>query len=63
MSGSTATQTAAAAQPGRPHKSLLAGAAIVGTLLVAVPFLVTGGSDDGKNRVARAGATPGTVLG
>lgn len=23
----------------------------------------TGGSDDGKNRVARAGATPGTVLG
>ncbi|MFF4579869.1 ricin-type beta-trefoil lectin domain protein [Streptomyces sp. NPDC001389] len=50
-----------AAPPGRPHKSLLAGAAIVGALLMTVPFLVGG---DGKDpHAAPAGAVPGTVLG
>lgn len=58
--GGTA-EAAADVPPGRPHKSLLAGAAIVGALLVAVPFLVSsGGEEEG---VAPAAAMPGTVLG
>nr|WSX54021.1 RICIN domain-containing protein [Streptomyces sp. NBC_00974] len=50
-----------AAPPGRPHKSLLAGAAIVGALLMTVPFLV--GRDGENPHAAPAGAAPGTVLG
>ncbi|MFF3606786.1 ricin-type beta-trefoil lectin domain protein [Streptomyces sp. NPDC002463] len=53
-------RTAAKADPGRPHKSLLAGAAIIGALLLSVPFLI-GGDDDGRS-AAKPGATPGTVL-
>ncbi|MET9888303.1 RICIN domain-containing protein [Streptomyces sp. NPDC006430] len=49
------------APPGRPHKSLLAGAAIVGALLMTVPFLVGGEGED--PHAAPAGAAPGTVLG
>lgn len=58
--GGTA-EGAASAPPGRPHKSLLAGAAIVGALLIAVPFLVSGEREDG--RAASAGVMPGTLLG
>ncbi|MFF4981336.1 ricin-type beta-trefoil lectin domain protein [Streptomyces sp. NPDC001046] len=46
---------------GRPGKAVLAGAAVVGALLVSVPFLVLGGNDDGGGRKQAAGA--GTVLG
>ncbi|MGW1274666.1 RICIN domain-containing protein, partial [Streptomyces sp. NPDC002491] len=49
------------APAGRPHKSLLAGAAIAGALLLAVPFLVGGGDD--QERTRSAGADAGTVLG
>ncbi|MFB7468596.1 ricin-type beta-trefoil lectin domain protein [Streptomyces sp. NPDC056224] len=55
------TEAEPAAPPGRPHKSLLAGAAIVGALLMTVPFLV--GRDGENPRAAPAGAAPGTVLG
>ncbi|MFG3528137.1 hypothetical protein ACGF8B_15490 [Streptomyces sp. NPDC047917] len=60
----TATTTADAPEKtGRPNKALLAGAAIAGVLLVAVPFLVhTGGGNDGK-RSAGNGEAPGTMLG
>ncbi|MFF0478492.1 ricin-type beta-trefoil lectin domain protein [Streptomyces sp. NPDC004284] len=54
--------TAAKADPGRPHKSLLAGAAIVGALLISVPFLISGGDGDDSRSSAKPGATPGTVL-
>jgi hypothetical protein len=50
-----------AAPVGRPGKAVLAGAAVVGALLVSVPFLVLGGNDDGGDRKQAAGA--GTVLG
>ncbi|MGW7572021.1 ricin-type beta-trefoil lectin domain protein [Streptomyces tendae] len=59
-SGPGATATAAAGVPGRPNKGLLAAAAIVGVLLICVPFLISGG-DDGE-RPGKPGATPGTVL-
>ncbi|MFJ2478530.1 ricin-type beta-trefoil lectin domain protein [Streptomyces sp. NPDC087659] len=62
--GSSQSATVAAAEeppPGRPHKSLLAGAAIAGALLIALPFLVSGEGDDGGGK--RAGAPAGTVLG
>lgn len=46
---------------GRPGKAALAGAAVVGALLVTVPFLVlAGNNDDGPERTKAAGA--GTVL-
>lgn len=45
---------------GRPGKAVLAGAAVGGALLVAVPFLVLGGNDD-KDRTAPTAAE--TVLG
>ncbi|NED09732.1 hypothetical protein G3I55_49815 [Streptomyces sp. SID6648] len=46
---------------GRPGKAALAGAAVVGALLVSVPFLVlAGNNDDGPERTRAAGA--GTVL-
>ncbi|UCA50601.1 RICIN domain-containing protein [Streptomyces sp. WA6-1-16] len=46
---------------GRPGKAALAGAAVVGALLVSVPFLVlAGNNDDGPERTKAAGA--GTVL-
>ncbi|MFJ3672581.1 ricin-type beta-trefoil lectin domain protein [Streptomyces sp. NPDC090106] len=51
------------AAPGRPHKSLLAGAAILGVLLVSVPFLISGGNGDEEKSSAKSAATPGTVLG
>ncbi|WP_307080388.1 RICIN domain-containing protein [Streptomyces canus] len=54
-------EAASAAPSGRPHKSLLAGAAIVGTLLMTVPFLVGGDGED--VHAGPVGATPGTVLG
>ncbi|NEE08232.1 ricin-type beta-trefoil lectin domain protein [Streptomyces sp. SID7499] len=45
---------------GRPGKAVLAGAAVVGALLVSVPFLVLGGHVD-KDRETSSSA--GTVLG
>ncbi|MFF4855389.1 ricin-type beta-trefoil lectin domain protein [Streptomyces rubiginosohelvolus] len=46
---------------GRPGKAALAGAAVVGALLVSVPFLVlAGNNDDAPERTKAAGA--GTVL-
>ncbi|NUK87182.1 RICIN domain-containing protein [Streptomyces lunaelactis] len=45
---------------GRPGKAVLAGAAVAGALLVAVPFMMLGGNDD-KDR--RGPASAGTVLG
>ncbi|XMN05888.1 ricin-type beta-trefoil lectin domain protein [Streptomyces griseobrunneus] len=46
---------------GRPGKAALAGAAVVGALLVSVPFLVlAGNNDDGPKRTNAAAA--GTVL-
>ncbi|MGW0856635.1 ricin-type beta-trefoil lectin domain protein [Streptomyces sp. NPDC002690] len=57
-----AARTAAKTAPGRPHKSLLAGAAIVGALLISVPFLVSGGDGDDAQSSAKPGATPGTML-
>ncbi|MEU6292505.1 ricin-type beta-trefoil lectin domain protein [Streptomyces sp. NPDC046988] len=54
-------RTAVKAAPGRPHKALLAGAAIVGALLISVPFLISGGDGDDRSS-AKPGATPGTVL-
>ncbi|MFF4796291.1 ricin-type beta-trefoil lectin domain protein [Streptomyces sp. NPDC001276] len=59
--GSSA-RTAVNAVPGRPHKSLLAGAAIVGALLVSVPFMISGGNGDDGRPSVKPGATPGTVL-
>jgi hypothetical protein len=47
-------------QVGRPGRAALAGAAVVGALLVSVPFLVLGGDGD-KDREAPPSA--GTVLG
>ncbi|WP_153183286.1 ricin-type beta-trefoil lectin domain protein [Streptomyces sp. E5N91] len=55
-------RAAVRAAPGRPHKSLLAGAAIVGALLISVPFMISGGDGDGGQSSAKPGATPGTVL-
>jgi hypothetical protein len=53
------------AKPGRPHKSMLALAAIAGTLLIAVPVLVTLHSDHDKApaRPKPTPTNPGTVLG
>ncbi|MBB4981069.1 MULTISPECIES: hypothetical protein [Streptomyces] len=40
----------------------MAGAAIVGVLLLSVPFLISGGDGDDDRTTAKQGATPGTVL-
>ncbi|CAM5686853.1 RICIN domain-containing protein [Streptomyces griseorubiginosus] len=56
----TAPQTAPHA-PGRPRKALLAGAALLGALLIAVPFLVTG--DDSDESSTRVDSTGDTALG
>ncbi|KUO11461.1 RICIN domain-containing protein [Streptomyces sp. DSM 15324] len=53
-------EPAPAAPVGRPHKSMLAGAAFAGALLLAIPFLVGGG--DEEDHASGSGATPGTVL-
>ncbi|MFI1226884.1 MULTISPECIES: ricin-type beta-trefoil lectin domain protein [unclassified Streptomyces] len=45
---------------GRPGRAALAGAAVVGALLVSVPFLVLAGDEDGPERTNTAAA--GTVL-
>ncbi|MFI0508395.1 ricin-type beta-trefoil lectin domain protein [Streptomyces sp. WSLK1-5] len=47
--------------PGRPRKALLAGAAILGALLIAVPFLITGDEDERDSN--RVDSTGDTVLG
>ncbi|MEU5040499.1 RICIN domain-containing protein [Streptomyces griseorubiginosus] len=58
----SATTTATAPRtPGRPRKALLAGAALLGALLIAVPFLVTG--DDGDESSTRVDSTGDTALG
>ncbi|MFE4816996.1 RICIN domain-containing protein [Streptomyces sp. NPDC056704] len=57
----TTTPQAAPSAPGRPRKALLAGAALLGVLLIAVPFLITGG--DGDRNPTRAGSAGDTVLG
>ncbi|MEU8543822.1 ricin-type beta-trefoil lectin domain protein [Streptomyces sp. NPDC048717] len=57
-----AERTATETVPGRPHKSLLAGAAIVGALLISVPFLVGGDGDGGTRAAGKPGAAAGTVL-
>lgn len=46
---------------GRPGKAVLAGAAVVGALLVSVPFLVLVGNDDDEPKQTNAAAA-GTVL-
>ncbi|MFJ7495123.1 ricin-type beta-trefoil lectin domain protein [Streptomyces sp. NPDC097727] len=61
-SAGNSTRTAVKATPGRPHKSLLAGAAIVGALLISVPFLISGGDGDDGRAPVKPGATSGTVL-
>ncbi|MFF4781920.1 ricin-type beta-trefoil lectin domain protein [Streptomyces griseorubiginosus] len=53
--------TTAPHTPGRPRKALLAGAALLGALLIAVPFLVTG--DDGDESSTRVDSTGDTALG
>jgi hypothetical protein len=56
-----AGDSTAEAAPGRPHKSMLAAAAIVGALLIAVPFLI---SNSGRaTPAAKNLAAPGTILG
>ncbi|MFI5998700.1 ricin-type beta-trefoil lectin domain protein [Streptomyces sp. NPDC051362] len=60
-SDGTSATTATATKPGRPRKSALAGAAIAGALLVAVPFLVSGG--EGGHRSTGAAPLSGTVIG
>lgn len=47
--------------PGRPRKALLAGAALLGALLIAVPFLI--GGDDGDKSSTRVDSTGDTALG
>ncbi|WP_055497140.1 RICIN domain-containing protein [Streptomyces albus] len=43
----------------RPPKAVLAGLAFVGALLIAVPFLLLGGGDDGEKKpAARTGNAP-----
>ncbi|MGW3498641.1 ricin-type beta-trefoil lectin domain protein [Streptomyces sp. NPDC001020] len=59
----SSAKTAVKAVPGRPHKSLLAGAAIVGALLISVPFLISGGNGEDERSSTKQGTTPGTVLG
>ncbi|MGQ4328423.1 ricin-type beta-trefoil lectin domain protein [Streptomyces hayashii] len=54
-------EPAPAAPVGRPHRTMLAGAAFAGALLLAIPFLVGGGEQE--DRAAGSGWTPGTVLG
>ncbi|MFC8359596.1 ricin-type beta-trefoil lectin domain protein [Streptomyces griseorubiginosus] len=57
----TTAPRAAPPTPGRPRKALLAGAALLGALLIAVPFLVTG--DDGDESSTRVDSTGDTALG
>lgn len=57
-----ATASGAHSAPTRPRKPLLAGAAVVGALLIAVPFLMTAG-DDGDQVPGRARSTGDTLLG
>ncbi|MFI2782958.1 hydrogenase expression protein HypA [Streptomyces sp. ALB3] len=62
VSGSAGTRTDAAPLGSRPKKSVLAAAAVVGALLVSVPFLVAG-QDDGEPEKDRTQNAAGTVLG
>ncbi|MGD6748809.1 ricin-type beta-trefoil lectin domain protein [Streptomyces sp. BH105] len=61
MSATAIDKPRAAAAVGRPGKAVLAGAAVVGALLVSVPFLVLGGDKDDNDRKETTAA--GTVLG
>lgn len=75
-SGGAATATAAAAGsggdspdadagfPGRPKKPLLAGAAMAGAILIAVPLLImaTGKDDDDKSEKVASSSSADTVL-
>ncbi|WP_299531495.1 hypothetical protein [uncultured Streptomyces sp.] len=59
----TAADPAAPDTPaGRPSRAILAGAALLGVLLITVPFLITAGGDDPQGGSA-TGEGPGTVLG
>ncbi|KUN29803.1 hypothetical protein AQJ23_03400 [Streptomyces antibioticus] len=56
FAGRTQSAPSATAHPARPRKPLLAGAALVGAVLIAVPFLLTDG-DDGDRPADRAAST------
>ncbi|MEU6353682.1 RICIN domain-containing protein [Streptomyces sp. NPDC047072] len=60
--GTTATPRPVPATPGRPRKALLAGAALLGALLIAVPFLLLD-VGDGDRKSTGADGTGDTVLG
>ncbi|MER6528868.1 RICIN domain-containing protein [Streptomyces sp. NPDC001508] len=53
---------AAGASPGRPRGPMLAAAAIAGAVLISVPFLVLGLSDDDENRTVNTAPVGGTTL-
>ncbi|MER6524756.1 RICIN domain-containing protein [Streptomyces sp. NPDC001508] len=53
---------AAGASPGRPRGPMLAAAAIAGAVLISVPFLVLGLSDDDGNRTVNTAPVAGTTL-
>ncbi|MFE9723636.1 hydrogenase expression protein HypA [Streptomyces sp. NPDC005794] len=61
-SGGAGTRTAGELLGSRPKKPILAAAAIIGVLLVSVPFLVMG-QDDRKPEKDRTQNAAGTVLG
>ncbi|MEU9453149.1 RICIN domain-containing protein [Streptomyces sp. NPDC048277] len=52
----------AEAPPGRPRGPMLAAAGIAGALLIAVPFLVVGLSDDDGHRTVGTAPVDGTTL-
>ncbi|MFC8224480.1 hydrogenase expression protein HypA [Streptomyces sp. NPDC057287] len=58
----TGTRAAGELLGSRPKKPMLAAAAIIGAILVSVPFLVAG-QDDGKPEKERTQNAAGTVLG
>ncbi|MFE9826880.1 hydrogenase expression protein HypA [Streptomyces sp. NPDC005791] len=61
-SAGAGTRTASEAFSSRPKKSILAAAAVIGAILVSVPFLVAG-QDDPKPEKDRTQNVAGTVLG
>ncbi|MER5553540.1 hydrogenase expression protein HypA [Streptomyces sp. NPDC002793] len=64
VSGSAGAGTRADGEPlsSRPKKSILAAAAIIGAILISVPFLVSG-QDDRKPEKDRTQNVAGTILG
>ncbi|MEU3185452.1 hypothetical protein ABZ707_14800 [Streptomyces sp. NPDC006923] len=62
-SGGVPPEADALAQPGRPNRPLLAGAAMAGAVLVAVPLLLMGSGPDQPKSAAGVGPAADTVLG